>query len=182
MIVLDGKQVASNDKLISLTEAEYQALSTEEKMNPNKTYFITDSNSEEYLNLVRLQALVGPGKNISTFADGTVIGAILDLYTRMGGVAFSLTDVNGTPTLNAEYRVNTSTGTPIEISDNATDAEKIEMLQELIGSETNLNGVGYNTVIAAIVDLHQRLNGFTFSYNQSTGTVSATYNGEVVSL
>lgn len=176
MLLYNGKEVgASGDKLVSLTQAEYDALSDEEKNNGD-AYFITDSTDAEYRKLLHISDVIGSKADLAGFADGTIIGAIKDLYERLGGVSFKVEA--GTNYLQAIYNDeptdNVSTLPPA--SEYMSDTERIEYLGELIGQESDLASTGHGTIIGAILGLYSALGGFSFAYNEITNSVDVSYD------
>lgn len=187
MIKRNNEIVATADQNITITQAEYDKLTTTEKNNPLKTYFISDgavaadaasatysmmtgrqamatyaspSSSEsddadtiddtavvtgdeniEYTDTeilaLRLQELIGYAPTLYDYSDtgdGTIMGAIADLYTRLG-VNPTHTDVDPT-----EYEGMT-------IFDYAS----------LIGDPTVLDQYDMPNVTAALADMYTRM-------------------------
>lgn len=174
MLVYNGKEVGSADKLISLTQAEYDALSDDEKMNGN-AYFITDSSDAEYQKLLHISTVIGSEADLAGVADGTLIGAIKELYSRLGGISFKIE--TGTNYLQAIYNDET-TGTVSSVTPTnyLSDAEKIDHLGELLGQETELATTGHSTVVGAILGLYEALGGLSFAYNKTSESVDVSYD------
>jgi hypothetical protein len=168
---INGKRVASNEGYQEITQAEYDALSDTDKMNGH-IYLITDSNlNDDYVQLIRLQSLIGDETQLSGYADGTLAGILVDLYNRLGGFSFDLTSDN---TLTATYSDEKSTAVVRALSETASDAEKVEHMLSLIGDEDTLAETGFSTIAAAIVELYNRLDGTSYSYNSDTNTAEVT--------
>jgi hypothetical protein len=120
-----------------------------------------------------MAAALGNTEQLSNIADGTVFGAIKDLYDRLGGLFLSV---------DPEYKYlqvrdnaeNISHAIP-ELSTNMTEAEKVAWLMAIMGSSSDLEETGYSTVVSAIIDMYQRLNNLSIAMNDD-GTVTLTDN------
>lgn len=175
MILLDGKIVGSSDQLILKTREEYEALSDEVKNNGN-AYFTPDDYDTEYTKLVHMGFVIGNDEELSGYADGTIVGAILDLYDRLGGLSLRL-DANN----NIEFVYNDEEVTPAEPAGNIeylTDADKINHIEDVIGSEDDLYNLGHPTIVSAIKSLYARLNGISMTYNDTEETLKISYSDD----
>lgn len=173
MILMDGKIVSTSEQIRTITMAEYNALSDEER-NDGTSYFVSDYDDNEYKKLVKVGNIIGNDDKLSGYADGTIVGAILDLYGRLNGVSFS---VNANDEISFVYDDTTPTPVgPAPSPNDMTDSEKITHYQEVIGNETDLNNIGFTNVIAAIRDLYAKLNGIQLEYNDATTTLKMIYS------
>lgn len=163
---LDGELVGSSQQMISLTQAEYDNLSTEEKLNGD-AYFINDSDEEsDSANIKNIEYFLGDTSKLSTMADGTLSGILSDIYQRLGNLSFHV-DEDGS--LRADY--DDTTPTPAVIPDYpeyASDATKIKYINDVIGDKTNVTNYGFASVTDMILDIYSRINGLVFSYNEVT--------------
>lgn len=166
---LDGELVGSSQQMISLTQAEYDGLSTEEKLNGD-AYFINDSDEEsDSVNIKNIEHLIGDVSKISTMADGTISGVLSDMYQRLGNMKFYV-DESGS--LKVDYDDTAPTPAVIpEYPEYASDAAKIEYIQDVIGDKTNITNHGFTTMIDMILDIYSRIDGLTFTYNETTDGV-----------
>lgn len=173
MILMDGKIVSTNEQTKAITLAEYNALSEGER-NDGTSYYITDYDDNEYKKLVKVGNVLGNDAKLSGYADGTVVGAIVDLYSRLNGVSFT---VGANDEVTFVYDGTTPTPVePVPSPDAMTDDEKITHYQEVLGDETALNNLGYANVISAIRDLYARLNGVQLEYNDAESTLKMIYD------
>ena len=175
MIILDGKVVGTANDMVELTQAEYDALSDEQKTD-GTMYYITDATDAHYQKLLALNAIIGTESSLAGKADGTVIGAIADLYSRLGGLSFQVNPA--TNSMEAIYNDEVSTtAETAELSTYASDEEKIAHMTELVGSKETLTSTGNTTVIGAILDLYTKLADLEFSVNTATNTANVSYEG-----
>ncbi len=171
-LVYNGEIIATNTPQVTLSRAEYDALSPELKNDPSITFFIYDDEENDYKKLLKISTVVGSESQLAGYADGTIIGAIKDLYDRLGGLSFAID-----PEYNhveATYSDENPNNVIQQLAENATDSEKIAHLEALLGDVANLTGTGYDTIVGAIVDLYTRLNELSFAYNSGTNTVEVT--------
>ena len=173
MILMDGKIVSTNEQVKTITMAEYNALSEEERNN-GTSYFISDYDVYEYKKLVKIGVVIGDDAKLSGYADGTIVGAIIDIYNRLNGVSFTVGANNevsfvydGTPPTAVD---------PVPLPEDMTDYEKIAHYQEAIGDESGLNNLGFTNVIAAIRDIYAKLNGIQFKYDDESATLKMIYS------
>ena len=171
MLMKDGQIVATNIK--ELTTSQYNALSTAQKNNGN-IYAISDYTSDEYAKLTRIGNLVGNPDRLVDYADGTIIGAIADLYNRLNGISFNVDTTTNEIELNYDATPPTPV-TPIDPS-TMTDDEKIDYLEDLVGDPDDLAALGFTNAAAAIRWLYAKLGGCEISYNDQTDTVTLVYN------
>ena len=173
MILMDGKIVSTNEQVKTVTIEEYNSL-TEEERNDGTSYFISDYDDNEYKKLVKVGNIIGNDSKLSGYADGTIVGAIVDLYSRLNGVSFS---VGANDEVSFVYDDTTPTPVdPVPSPDDMTDYEKIVHYQEVIGNETELNNLGFTNIINAIRDLYAKLNGIQLEYNDETATLKMIYS------
>lgn len=174
-IMLGGKIVSTSKQMQTVTAEEYAKLSVEEQMNGN-AYFISDSFDDEYKKLIHMGTVIGNDEDLAGYADGTVIGAIVDLYNRLGGMSLQL-DANN----NIEFVYNDEDITPAESAGHVeylTDAEKINHMEDVIGTEDDLYNLGYPTLVSAIRGLYSKLNGISMSYNDETQVLKLSYSDD----
>lgn len=173
MILMDGKIVSTNEQVKTVTIEEYNSL-TEEERNDGTSYFISNYDDNEYKKLVKVGNIIGNDSKLSGYADGTIVGAIVDLYSRLNGVSFS---VGANNEVSFVYDGTTPTPVdPVPSPDDMTDYEKIVHYQEVIGNETELNNLGFTNIINAIRDLYAKLNGIQLEYNDVTATLKMIYS------
>ena len=173
MILMDGKIVSTNEQVKTVTIEEYNSL-TEEERNDGTSYFISNYDDNEYKKLVKVGNIIGNDSKLSGYADGTIVGAIVDLYSRLNGVSFS---VGANDEVSFVYDDTTPTPVdPVPSPDDMTDYEKIVHYQEVIGNETELNNLGFTNIINAIRDLYAKLNGIQLEYNDKTATLKMIYS------
>lgn len=173
-LVYNGEVIATNNPQVTLSRAEYDALSPEVKNDPSITFFIHDDGENDYKKLLKLSTVVGSETQLADYADGTIIGAIKELYDRIGGLSFAID-----PEFNhikAIYNDDNPNNIIQQLADNASDSEKIAHLEALLGDVTNLNSTGYDTIVGAIIDLYERLDNLSFMYRDDTNTVQVTDN------
>lgn len=168
-LVFNGRIVSTNNPQVSITREEYEKLPQEMKDDPSITFFIIDDNDDDHKKLLELTSLIGSEEVLAKYADGTVLGAIKELYDRLGGLSFSVD-----PEFNhveAKYSDENPNNDIQQLAGNANDSAKIAHLETIIGDAKKLEGTGYDSVVSAIVDLYGRLNNFAFAYNSETSTV-----------
>ena len=173
MILIDGKIVSTSEQVKTVTVAEYNAL-TEEERNDGTSYYVSDYDDTEYKKLIKVGNVIGSDEKLSGYADGTIVGAIVDLYNRLGGISLSL-GVND----EVIFDYDDTTPTPVTSPDapkEMTDLEKIEHYQKVIGNETDLNNLGFSNIVTAILNLYSRLNGVQFEYDATTSTFKMIYS------
>ena len=173
MILMDGKVVSTSEQAKPITIAEYEALSEEERNN-GTAYYISDYDDNEYKKLIKVGNVIGREERLSGYADGTIIGAIVDIYNRLGGLSLSL-DKDDVIVFSYDGTAPTPAVTP-GASENMTDLEKINHFQEVIGDVAALNNIGFSNVIAAIRSIYDRLGGVEFDYNDATSSFSMIYS------
>lgn len=133
MIKRNNQIVATAEQNIVITQAEYDRLNTSEKNNPLKTYFISDGavsaqslNAENGIAVMalnddsaeatgameedpdlaalRISEMLGYAPMLKKFGtDGTIMGAIKDLYTRLGVKPAEVVEEEETPLTYADY-------------------------------------------------------------------------------
>ena len=171
-LVYNGKRVATNNPQITISRQEYDSLPPEVKNDPNNTFFIHDDNVSDHEKLVTMSTVIGSAEWLENYADGTVIGAIKDLYTRLGGLSFKID-----PEFNhvqATYSDEVPNNEIQQLAEDATLEEQIAYLSTIIGDTSGLAETGYDNVVGAIIDMYARLNSLTFAFNNDTGTVEVT--------
>lgn len=171
-LVYDGQVVATNSPQVTISRAAYEALPTEQKNDPNVNYYIYDEYETEYKKLVKLMTLIGSEASLAGHADGTIIGVIKDIYDRLGGLAFKIDPEYNhiEATLSDENPNNVIQ----QLNPNATDSEKIAYLETLLGNPNDLTGIGYDTLVSALLDFYAKLDGLTFAFRTDTETVQVT--------
>lgn len=177
MIAQNGRRIANLSPQLSLTQAEYEALSTAEKNN-GTNYFITDADDTDHENIATLLAICGSRDILASMGDGTICGAIQTLYNQLGHFTFNLNQLDNT--LQAIYDDSQVVNPLPTLDPDATDAEKIAYLQTIVGDTTKLASTGHDTIATALRELFVRLAGLTWSYNmtQNTATISAETEDE----
>lgn len=171
---LDGKLVGTSQQIVSLTQAEYDTLSNEEKLNGD-AYFITDSEGDS-TKITNIEYALGDVSKLSSVGDGTIAGILSDIYRRLGNMSFS---VNGEGELIADY--DSTVPTPVEIPEcsvDASDAEKIEYFENLIGDKTIISNNGFTNITDMLLDVYGRIKGLVFEYNEETGDVDVHIEDE----
>ena len=119
---MDGKIVSTNEQVKTVTIEEYNSL-TEEERNDGTSYFISNYDDNEYKKLVKVGNIIGNDSKLSGYADGTIVGAIVDLYSRLNGVSFS---VGANDEVSFVYDDTTPTPVdPVPSPDDMTDYDKI---------------------------------------------------------
>lgn len=171
-LVYNGQVIATNTPQVTLSRAEYDALPAEVKNDPTITFFIHDDEENDYKKLLKISTIVGSESLLAGYADGTIIGAIKDLYDRTGGLSFAIDPENNH--VEATYSDENPNNIIQQLADNATDTEKIAHLEALLGDVKNLEGTGYATLVEAIIDLYKRLDDLSFAYRADTETVQVT--------
>ena len=171
MLMKDGQMVATNVKV--LTNQQYNQLDTAVR-NDGNIYVISDYESDDYAKLVRLGNTVGNGDRLVDYADGTVIGAIVDLYNRLNGISFNVDTTNDEIQLDYDPTPPTPV-TPTDIS-GMTDDEKIDYYEQLVGDPADLYALGFTNVAAAVRWLYAKLGGCEIDYDDATSTVKLIYN------
>ena len=185
MIIVGGKEVEGKSKVIALTQDEYNALSAEDKSNDSIVYFVYDGDEAHYQQLVQLRTLVGSPNALETYTNQTtVIGAIMDIYQRLGGMSINL-DPN-TSNINLTYDPDdvTPAVTPDDI-EHLTDEAKIEYLISSLGCNDNaaitaFHEAGFTNIVQALVSIYSALNGVSLALNAEGDALAASYDdGEV---
>lgn len=171
MIIIDGQIIASADQAIEITREQYEALSDKEKNDPLKTYYITDDEPDSRQQFIALKSLIGNEKNMTGISDGTIIGAIKELYERLGGLKFTVNPE--TMDFSATYDPRTTEPAVITKADTTlmTDKEKIEYFNTLIGDLSELEKLGHDSIISALKDLYNRMSELAFRYVPESNTV-----------
>ena len=171
MLAVNGQVVGTNSPQVDITAAQYNQLTDTEKNN-GTNYYIIDADAADHTKLNTLLALFGSRDILASLGDGTVMGAIQDLNTRMGHFTFNLDPSESyiVATNDPTDPSNTITG----IDATATDSEKIDYLISIIGDPTKLAGTGYDSIATALQDMYKRLCGLSFNYNSSTNTIQIT--------
>lgn len=139
-------------------------IATQEVSDDNSeknAYFSSDSTNEEYLRIMQLDQLLGIQSSLSDKSDGTVIGALRELYSKLGKYNFSVNidnksvEVSEVTTSNNEINLNNDTS--------ETDLEKIKHLESLVGNKDDLKNLNQKTIVNAILDLYSRMSGLSFT-------------------
>lgn len=164
MIKQDNKVFGTTTKAPTLTQSAYNALSTSEKNNGSG--YLVSSSEEEFQKLLYSLGLIGRQNALANIADGTVAGAIVDLYSKLGGCQFDLESIAGVMSVTHEAS-SPSGNTPVDISELTTDEDKIDALYALVGDRAVLQSTGNGSIVDAILDLYERLNGFSFAVDTS---------------
>lgn len=168
-LAYEGRVVATNSPQVTITQEAYDKLSDAQKNDPNINYFILDAVDNDYAKLVKLLTTVGDEQALAELpGGGTIIGAIVELNRRLGGISFSLD-----PEFKNVIATKTDENPNNEIqqlADDATDSQKITYLQTLLGSVSNLSELGYDTVVGALKDLFEKLDGLSFEYKTKEET------------
>ena len=168
MIKYNGQVIATNANATDITQSNYDSLSTAAKNNG--TAYMVNSTDEQIIKLLYALGLIGDQTALSGIADGTVAGAVEDLYNRLGGCEFSIEEIEGVLTLTYDDDPAPSGNTPVDISELTTDDEKIDALLALIGDKSTLEATGNATIVDAILDIYDRLNGFSFEVDTTGAT------------
>ena len=171
MLILNNNVVASAENLVRISSQDFANLSQAEKDNGD-IYFIYDADDYNAVAARNASKLIGTGTIVSGGMSRTLVGAINDLYTRLGGMRFSYNStthqVEQTYDPPAASEVITAQNT-----DTMTDEELITYLNSFIGSTATLASMGYNSVAEGIADLLDRLGGVRFVHNVNTGMTDA---------
>lgn len=163
-LVYNGRTIATNNQQVTITQEEYNKLDPSVKNDPNISFYVIDGAEANFETLMDIMATVGDGSKLSELPTGTVIGALKELYDRLDGIIFS---IDPTYTyLVASHRDETVNNDIQSLNTNATDAEKVEYLKKIIGNTSELNAIGYDTIIGALLTLYQSLNGLAFKYDE----------------
>jgi hypothetical protein len=185
MIIVNGKEVEGGSKVIAMTQDEYNALSAEDKSNSSIVYFIYDGDEEHYRQLVQLRTLVGSPNALETYTNQTtVIGAIMDIYRRLGGMSISLDPTNSHINLSYDPADVTPAVVPDDIS-HLTDDQKIEYLISSIGVDDNaaiesFHAAGFTNIVGALLSIYTALNGVELAINANEDALEVSYDdGEV---
>lgn len=173
-LVYNGKIIATNSPQTTISRAEYDALPPEVKNDPSINFFIYDDEESDYERLLKLSTAIGASDALKDYADGTVIGALKDIYDRLGGLSFAID-----PEFNhveATYSDENPNNVIQQLNDDASVSEKIEYLNQIVGDVDQLGDTGFDTIVAAILDIYGRLNDLSFAYRADTDTVEVTDN------
>lgn len=179
MIKRNDQIVATAEQNIVITQAEYDKLNTSEQNNPLKTYFISDGAvSAQSLNdegdiavmaldddvaeatgaveedpdlaALRISELLGYAPMLKKFGtDGTIMGAIKDLYTRLGVEPAAVEEEEETPLTYADYVA-------------------------MIGDTSVLKQYNAMNITAALADLFKRVNAMPATTEESTSDTANT--------
>lgn len=161
-LVYNGQTIATNNQQVTITSEEYDKLSPEVKNDPNISFYVIDGAEANFEKLMDIMATVGDGSQLSNLPTGTVIGAIKELYDRLDGILFSIDESYSYLIAN---KSNENPNNDIKILDSsATDAERVEYLKEILGNKEDLNSLGYDTVIGALLTLYKSLDGLAFKF------------------
>lgn len=174
VLVLGGRVVATNTPQIPVTKAEYDAIDDSIKNDPKYTFYVTDYTDTDHQKVIELTSAIGSVDQLKGIADGTVLGAIKEIYDRLGGLYFAV-DPENTYLQARENSENISNALQ-NLNADASDSEKIAYLESIMGNPDDLAATNYATAVAAIVDMYQRLNQLSFTVNDATGTVEVTDN------
>jgi hypothetical protein len=175
MIKRNDQIVATAEQNIVITQAEYDKLNTSEQNNPLKTYFISDGaasaqslNSENDIAVMalnddvaeatgameedpdlaalRISELLGYAPMLKKFGtDGTIMGAIKDLYTRLGVKPAEVVEEEETPLTYADYVA-------------------------MIGDTSVLKQFNAMNITAALADLFKRVNAMPATTEEDSST------------
>mgnify|MGYP002762403549 CR=1 FL=1 len=148
MIKINNEIIATAEQNIVITQANYDKLTTAEKNNPLKTYFISDS-SIAAQNLVSSEPAVQP-MSLDDDAVASVDGS--DGTTTNGsGTEYLVADKDGVVTGPMEDQAASST--------DFVDTDLIGLnIADAIGNASMLASYGGDgTIIGAIADLYKRL-------------------------
>lgn len=170
MILIDGKIITDD---IDVTQSQYEQLPEEEKNN-GACFFISDDGLSEHDRLVNLNAVIGNQSLLANLGgDGTLVGAIVELYNRLGGLSFEMNEET-----NIFQSYYNPTVTPVEVPTldaDASDSEKLAYYETLFGSPEKLGELGVSTLIGAIDNLYRRLGGLVFSYSETDDILNVNY-------
>lgn len=174
MIYQDGKLVATDNQMVELTAEEYKNLSDEKKKNGD-VYFVDASDESSHAKLIHLISSVGnTTKLVNASPDGTLVGAVLSLYERLGGMTFSFDE--NKESLKATYSDEI---TPVDIPDMPeylSDEDKIQFYMNILGDINKIGEKGFTNLSDMLVDISNRLNGLSFSFDSGTGNVNISYD------
>lgn len=175
MIKRNNQIVATAEQNIVITQAEYDKLNTSEQNNPLKTYFISDGTvstqstsngspiavqsldedvaeatgvmeEDPDLAALRISELLGYAPMLKKFGtDGTIMGAIKDLYTRLGVEAVEVEEEEETSLTYADYVA-------------------------MIGDTSVLKQFNAMNITAALADLFKRVDAMPATTEESTET------------
>ena len=173
-LVYNGNVIATNSPQISISLAEYNSLPEEVKNNDNINFFIYDDGETNYERLLTLSTVIGSTSALSQYADGTIIGAINDIYQRLGGLSFAM-DPNSNQ-IELTYSDENPNNVIQQFNDEVSIEEQISQLSQIVGDIESLPSTGFNTIISAIIDIYERLNDLSFAYNEDTNTVDVSEN------
>jgi len=175
MLMMNGKIVSTSDQIKEMTIEEYSNLDVDVR-GDGSTYFIKNADSaNDYKKLIRVSNILGDDVKLQGYADNTIIGAIIDLNQRLGGLSFKRNPETG----EVEFVYSSEIPKPVEpihTIKNFTDHEKIEHFEKILGDESSLNSIGFNTIVSAIKSLYARLGGITMHYDDNTNELKMIYN------
>lgn len=173
MFILNG-QVITDD--ISIKQKDYESLPIEERKN-GATFYISDDGLSEHERISNLNALIGNKDLLSTTGgDGTIIGAIVELYNRLGGLSFQMNEE--TNIYESYYNTGVTPVTVPTLKDDATDSERLAYFESIFGSAEKLGELGVSSIVGAIDNLYRRLGGLTFSYDEVDDNLTVNYISE----
>lgn len=178
MLMMNGKIVSTSDQIKEMDNEKYKNLGSEIQNN-GTTYFVTNKDSaDDYRKLVRIHNLLGDETKLQEINIDTIIDAIVDLNQRLGGLSFKRNPETGD--VEYEYSPDPEPVEPIHKIEYLTDHDKIVHFEEVLGldkdKESELNAMGFYTVIAAIKSLYARLGGITMRYDDSHNELKMIYD------
>lgn len=171
-LVYDGNIIATKSPQVTISREAYNALSKEVRENPEINYFVYDDANTDYERYMKLSTLLGSEEELKKFPTGTVLGAIKDLYDRLGGLSFKIDPAYNH--VEATYSDEIPNNNIQELNPDATLTDKIAHMEGLFGSVDNFAGTGYDTVVTALRDLYDRLNDLSFKFDDANGTVEVS--------
>ena len=140
----------------------YESYMTKQKRNSAE--YIVRHTDIKFQKLIHAMNLLGLKEDLVGIADGTISGAINRFYFQLGDCILSINEEN--KNLVITYDPLPPSGiTPIDISSLTDDEAKIDALLELIGDPELLATTGNTTVRAALKEIDERLNDFSFEYD-----------------
>ena len=175
MLYVDGKLIATDNQMVKISEEDYNKL-PDSKKNNGDVYFVDSGNdSASNAKLIHLMSSIGnTSKLTNVSSDGTIVGAILSLYERLGGMSFSI-DEEG-EALKATYSDEV---TPVEIPDipvYLSDEEKIKYYMNILGDINKIGEKGFTNLSDMLLNIYNRLNGLSFVFDSETGNVDISYD------
>ena len=167
MIKINDEIIATAEQNIVITQANYDKLTTAEKNNPLKTYFISDS-SIAAQNLVSSEPAVQPMS-----LDDDAVASVDDgdgTATNGAGTEYLVADKDGVVTGSMEDQAASST--------DFVDTDLIGLnIADAIGNASMLASYGGDgTIIGAIADLYKRLGVEPNTSGAAADDVPLTYS------